>query len=77
MRELPPPHVRAALRCAAVGRGAALHCREMGFAHPLFDLIDERALSLGEVLQYLTLLFGARARLPFKVQHPLFDFLCV
>jgi len=37
----------------------ALHrCREMGFHHRVFDLIDERPLTKGEVRDFLKLLFG-------------------
>jgi hypothetical protein len=34
--------------------------REMGFHHRLFDLLDERALTLDEVKDFLVLLFGTR-----------------
>jgi len=33
-------------------------CREMGFHHRVFDLIDERALTKGEVRDFLQLLLG-------------------
>jgi Domain of unknown function (DUF4149) len=40
--------------------GLPLHrMREMGFHHPLFDLLDERKLSLDEVKMFLRLLFGS------------------
>ena len=35
--------------------------REMGFYHPLFDALDERKLTLGEVKEYFRLIFGADA----------------
>ena len=34
------------------------HVREMGFSHPLFDLIDERRLDVSELLKFLELIFG-------------------
>mmetsp|Transcript_1572 Transcript_1572/g.2156 ORF Transcript_1572/g.2156 Transcript_1572/m.2156 type:complete len:374 (-) Transcript_1572:598-1719(-) len=38
--------------------GLPLHrCREMGFQHRLLDLVDERTLTLDEVLTFLRLLF--------------------
>merc|ERR1719203_1624395 len=37
----------------------ALHrCREMGFYHRLFDLLDERLLTKGELREFCYLLFG-------------------
>ena len=33
-------------------------CREMGFYHRVFDLLDERALTRGELLDFFALLFG-------------------
>ena len=33
-------------------------CREMGFYHRVFDLLDERALTRGELLEFFALLFG-------------------
>mmetsp|Transcript_22206 Transcript_22206/g.32783 ORF Transcript_22206/g.32783 Transcript_22206/m.32783 type:complete len:383 (+) Transcript_22206:81-1229(+) len=33
-------------------------CREMGFYHRVFDLIDERALTKGEIRDFLQILFG-------------------
>ena len=33
-------------------------CREMGFKHRLFDLVDERKLTLSELRDYCILLFG-------------------
>ena len=35
--------------------------REVGFKHPLFDLIDERLLTKDEVFEYCELLFGEEA----------------
>ena len=41
------------------------HVREMGFSHPLFDLVDERRLEVSEMLKFLELIFGdACAELP-------------
>lgn len=41
--------------------GMPLHrCRELGYHDPLFDLIDERALTTGELIDFCTLLFGAK-----------------
>jgi len=37
-------------------------CREFGFHHRLFDLIDERALSLDEMVDFCALLFGDEMR---------------
>jgi hypothetical protein len=34
-------------------------CREMGYQHRLFDLLDERRLNKDELLEFLTLLFGS------------------
>jgi hypothetical protein len=34
-------------------------CREMGYQHRLFDLLDERTLNKDELYEFLTLLFGA------------------
>jgi hypothetical protein len=34
-------------------------CREMGYQHRLFDLLDERRLNKDELFEFLTLLFGA------------------
>jgi Mg-chelatase subunit ChlD len=40
--------------------GLPLHrMREMGFHHPLFDLLDERKLSRDEVRSFLRILFGS------------------
>jgi hypothetical protein len=40
--------------------GLPLHrCREMGYHHRTFDLLDERLLTKDELLEYLQLLFGA------------------
>jgi len=36
-------------------------CREMGFHHRLFDLIDERELTLDEVEEFCKLIFGESA----------------
>ncbi len=37
----------------------ALHrCREMGFYHRVFDMIDEKALSKSELREYVRLIFG-------------------
>lgn len=36
-------------------------CREMGYQHRLFDLLDERPLTKDELYEFLTLLFGASA----------------
>jgi hypothetical protein len=33
-------------------------CREMGYQHRLFDLLDERPLNKDELYEFLTLLFG-------------------
>ena len=33
-------------------------CREMGFYNRVFDLLDERMLTTGELLIFMTLLFG-------------------
>ena len=33
-------------------------CRESGFYHRLFDLLDERALTKGELLEFFSLIFG-------------------
>jgi hypothetical protein len=38
------------------------HVREMGFSHPLFDVIDERRLEVSEMLKFLQLIFGAPCR---------------
>lgn len=38
--------------------------REMGFSHKLFDLLDERKFTLGEVRQFCYLLFGPIDGLP-------------
>lgn len=35
--------------------------REMGFYHKLFDLMDERAFSKGELREFMSILFGSRA----------------
>jgi hypothetical protein len=32
--------------------------REMGFCHRLFDLLDERKLTIDEVREYFSLIFG-------------------
>ena len=34
-------------------------CREMGFYHRVFDLLDERALTKDDTMEFLTILFGA------------------
>lgn len=34
-------------------------CREMGYHHRIFDLLDERLLTKDEMLEYMKLLFGA------------------
>ena len=36
-------------------------CREMGYHHRVFDLLDERLLSMDELYEFLTLLFGKEA----------------
>lgn len=36
-------------------------CREMGFHHRVFDLLDERPLTKDDLLEFLTVLFGAEA----------------
>jgi len=36
-------------------------CREMGYQHRIFDLLDERLLNKDELLEFLTLLFGKAA----------------
>lgn len=36
-------------------------CREMGYNHRIFDLLDERVLNKDELRQFLTLLFGRTA----------------
>jgi hypothetical protein len=42
--------------------GQSLHrCREMGFHHRLFDLLDERKLSIDEMREFFILLFGPDA----------------
>jgi len=42
--------------------GRCLHrIREMGFHNQLFDLLDERALNLSELKEFLTFLFGPEA----------------
>jgi len=37
-------------------------CREVGFHHRMFDLIDERRLTMDEMLEFVTLLFGDKIR---------------
>jgi len=38
----------------------ALHrCREMGYYHRLFDLLDERLLTKGELREFCFILFGS------------------
>mmetsp|Transcript_9645 Transcript_9645/g.13880 ORF Transcript_9645/g.13880 Transcript_9645/m.13880 type:complete len:91 (+) Transcript_9645:1209-1481(+) len=44
----------------------------MGFYHRMFDLLDERMLTLDEVWEYFSFLFGA-VRLK-GVPHPTIDF---
>jgi hypothetical protein len=42
--------------------GLPLHrCREMGYNHRIFDLLDERLLNRDELRQFLTLLLGRSA----------------
>jgi len=42
--------------------GLSLHrCREMGFHNRLLDLLDERSLTLDEVVEFLRLVFGERS----------------
>ena len=39
--------------------GLPLHrCREMGYHHRIFDLLDERLLNKDELLEFVRLLFG-------------------
>ena len=39
--------------------GLPLHrCREMGYHHRIFDLLDERLLNKDELLEFVQLLFG-------------------
>lgn len=41
--------------------GLPLHrCRELGYHDPLFDLIDERALTTGELTDFCVLIFGEK-----------------
>jgi len=47
------------------------HVREMGFSHPLFDLIDERRLDVSEMLKFMELLFGQACR---ELPDPRVDF---
>lgn len=37
-------------------------CRELGFHHPVFDMIDERKLELGELRPFCGLLFGSNPK---------------
>eukprot|EP00543_Licmophora_paradoxa_P008691 CAMPEP_0202453036 /NCGR_PEP_ID=MMETSP1360-20130828/11109_1 /ASSEMBLY_ACC=CAM_ASM_000848 /TAXON_ID=515479 /ORGANISM="Licmophora paradoxa, Strain CCMP2313" /LENGTH=375 /DNA_ID=CAMNT_0049072025 /DNA_START=121 /DNA_END=1248 /DNA_ORIENTATION=- len=46
--------------------------REMGFHHRMFDLLDERRLTLDEVRQYFEFLFGVERISAFP--DPVFDF---
>lgn len=34
------------------------HCREMGYHHRVFDLLDERQLNKDELVEFLSLLLG-------------------
>ena len=44
------------------------HAREFGLAHPIFDLMDEKAFGASEVTQFIGLLFGQEAML--ELPHP-------
>lgn len=50
--------------------GLPLHrCREMGYHHRIFDLLDERLLTKDELVEFLTLMFGATSMSGYPDPH--------